>query len=120
MVKQGSTIQTSHRVYKPSVMKVSKLEAGGFTGLKHATGHGDVIAFDVCNDLSSRMETLTKISPKSHAFENPDHFLIATVFSGNTNYTVYLWSTIEQGVYYPCEMPLVIDVKFRPVGAVKE
>ena len=43
------------------------------------------------------IEALTQTSPKSHAFEDPDHFLIATASSRNSYYTVYLWDTVERG-----------------------
>lgn len=49
----------------------------------------------VVNNLTTKVSA--EISLKSHAFEDPDHFLIATAFCRNPNYAVYLWDTIGIG-----------------------
>lgn len=66
------------------------------------------------------METLAEISSKSHAFEDPDHFLIATAFSRNSRSTVYLWNTIGQGDCHSFDShDLCSWILFRSVGTVK-
>lgn len=52
MVKQGSMIQASRRVYKHSTMKVSEPDDRKIGGLRHTAVHGDVIAFDVSGHFS--------------------------------------------------------------------
>lgn len=64
-------------------------------------------------------KVLAEIS-KSHAFEDPDHFLIATVFGKNSYYTVYLWNTSEIGNHCSSENAIFLLTSIRSVGILKE
>jgi len=95
-VKQGYTTQTSRHAYKYSTMKVGKSEIPCILRLKHDRTRRCHCVRCLWS-MSLSVETFAEISPKSHAFEDPDHFLIATALGRNSYYAIYLWDTTELG-----------------------
>lgn len=99
MARQGSLILTSHRAYKRSTTEVSlpiesrDCDCSPQTHRRTRQRHRIRCLWSPIPMIGA----LTKTFVKGHAFEDPDNFLIATVFNIDSSYTVHLWNTIRQG-----------------------